>query len=209
MYLFLYLYKRSDVPSLTTRTLATTVNLASNLLLELAAYYQLTDPDLSRPLLSAPASPCSGYDSLSPDHPVLTPLTPEQAQESHRSLRASIPVAKMSYQINGPLYAFCGTFSGKDSAIRWLRKLEHELSGYKQADGLIPPDKYLDAFNMLLTDDAGDWADSHPNAIRLLNTKEPTKATVDTFKALLCERFPSKAAELTPVPFDVELAELR
>ena len=115
----------------------------------------------------------------------------------------------MSYKIDGPSYAFCGTFSGKDSATRWLRKLEHELSGYKQADGLIPPDKYLDAFNMLLTDDAGDWADSHPDAIRLLNSEEPTKATVDTFKALLCERFPSKAAEQAPVPFDVELAELR
>ena len=86
----------------------------------------------------------------------------------------------MSYKINGPSYAFCGTFSGKDSAIRWLRKLEHELSGYKQADGLIPPDKFLDAFNMLFTDEAGEWADSHPDAIRLLNTEEPTKATVDT-----------------------------
>jgi hypothetical protein len=115
----------------------------------------------------------------------------------------------MSYKIDGPSYAFCGTFSGKDSATRWLRKLEHELSGYKQADGTIPPEKYLNAFNMLFTDEAGDWADSHPDAIRLLSTDEPTKTTVDTFKALLCERFPSKAAELTPIPFDVELAELR
>ena len=79
-----------------------------------------------------------------------TPSTPQ------RSTGAAIPVAIMSYKINRPLYAFYGTFSGKDSASRWLRKLEHELLGYKQADGQIPPDKYLDAFNMLFTNNTSD-----------------------------------------------------
>ena len=52
---------------------------------ELAAYYQLTDPDLSRPLLSSPASPSSCYDSSPLDHPILTPPTPQEAQEPQRS----------------------------------------------------------------------------------------------------------------------------
>lgn len=61
---------------------------------------------------------------------------------------------------------------------------------------------------MLLADDAADWAESHPDAIRILADQAPTKATVENFRALLCERFPLKTAEITPVSFDVELAEL-
>ena len=94
----------------------------------------------------------------------------------------------MPYKIDGPLYAFCGTFSGKESAAGWLRKLDHELSGCKQDDSSILPDKYLDAINMLLTDKARDWANSHPEAVCLLNTEEPTKTTVETCRALLCEQ---------------------
>ena len=61
---------------------------------------------------------------------------------------------------------------------------------------------------MLLTEDAADWAESHPDAIRMLADPDPTQATVDDFKALFCERFPSKIVETTPVAFDVELSDL-
>lgn len=184
----------SPVPSYPTNP----INLATpNLLEEFVEYFQLRNPDLEG-LSPASLSPDPGYDTSPTYEELTTPVTSSPAT----------PVVTMPYKIDGPTYAFCGTFSGKESAARWLRKLDHELSGYKQ-DGSIPPDKYFDAFNMLLTDEAGDWADSYPEAVRLLNTEEPTKVTVETFKALLCERFPSKAAELSPVPFDVELAELR
>ena len=83
------------------------------------------------------------------------------------------------------------------------------MKGYKTVDGSIPPDTYLESLNMLLTDDAADWAESHPDAVRLLAEPEPTQVTVDNFKTLFCERFPTKAVEITPVPFDVELADLR
>jgi hypothetical protein len=62
---------------------------------------------------------------------------------------------------------------------------------------------------MLFTDEAGDWADSYPNTIRLLSINKPIKTTIDIFKALLYKRFPFKAIELTPIPFNIELAELR
>ena len=117
----------------------------------------------------------------------------------------------MAYRQTGPTFAICGTFSGTTgiSASRWLIKFNHEMKGYRAEDGSIAPDTYLESLNMLLTDDAADWAESHPDAVRLLAEPDPSQATVDSFKTLFCERFPTKAVEITPIPFDVELADLR
>ena len=115
----------------------------------------------------------------------------------------------MAYQQSGPTFALCGTFSGTTiAASRWLIKFNHEMKGYRSSDGNIPPDLYLESLNMLLTDDAADWAESHPEAVRMLSDPNPTADTVERFKSLFCDRFPSKIVELTPVSFDVELAEL-
>lgn len=61
----------------------------------------------------------------------------------------------------------------------------------------------------MLTYDAGQWSENHPDAAKLLNEVAPTQSTVDNFCALFCERFPSKTIDVTPVSFDVELADLR
>ena len=115
----------------------------------------------------------------------------------------------MAYQQTGPTFALCGTFSGTSiPASRWLIKFNHEMKGYRDQEGVIPPDTYLESLNMLLTDDAAEWAESHPDAIRLLAEPNPTAATVESFKTLFCERFPTKTVEVTPLSFDVELAEL-
>ena len=75
------------------------------------------------------------------------------------------------------------------------------MSGYKVAPNMtIPPAKYLDAAN---------WSESYSNPIRLLADPTPTNLTVDNFKALLCERLPSKAIEVQSIFFDNELANLR
>lgn len=115
----------------------------------------------------------------------------------------------MAYQQTGPTFAFCGTFSGLTiPAARWLTKFNHEMKGYRLPDGTIDPGLYLESLNMLLTDDASDWAESYPDAIRILADPDPTQEMVETFKARLCERFPSKNVEVTLVSFDVELAGL-
>ncbi len=82
-----------------------------------------------------------------------------------------------------------------------------KLSGYKVND-VINPTTYLDSLNMLLTDDAAEWAESHSEAVRLLAIKEPTAQDLANFKSLLCERFPTKAVEIFLISFDVELSEL-
>ncbi|MCJ1423137.1 hypothetical protein MMC29_001018 [Sticta canariensis] len=117
----------------------------------------------------------------------------------------------MAYQMRGPAFAFCGPFSGQGniSASRWLLKYEHEMSGYRVADGIIPPEVYLGSLDMLLTDEAAEWSESHPDAVRLLADPTPTQQTVSSFKSLLCDRFPSRVVEVVPVPIDVELSELR
>ena len=115
----------------------------------------------------------------------------------------------MPYEMEGPTFAFCGTFSGQgDSAYKWVRKFEHEMSEYKM-DGRIPPDKFMKSIDLLLTGEAGEWSECHPKAIRLLKDPTPTPQTVADFKALLYERFPFKALELASVSIDTELQELK
>lgn len=49
---------------------------------------------------------------------------------------------------------------------------------------------------MLLTDDAADWAESHPDAVGLLAEPEPTEAAVDNFRTLFREMFSTNAVEM-------------
>ena len=75
------------------------------------------------------------------------------------------------------------------------------MSGYEVASNMtIPSAKYLEDISMLFTEDAADWSESYSDVIRLLADSAPTDQIVNNFKALLCERFPSKAIEVQPVP---------
>ena len=60
------------------------------------------------------------------------------------------------------LFTFCGCFGGKGtiSVARWLLKLEHELTQYRE-NGTIPPDRFINSINLLLTDDAAEWAETN------------------------------------------------
>lgn len=111
-----------------------------------------------------------------------------------------------------PTFAICGTFSGgKESAAKWLKKFDLEIEEYLDDEGHFPPGKYLSTLDVLLTEDASDWSESNPIAIRLLHEAEtnPTNQTVEDFRALFCERFPSKVVEASSIPFDLEIIELK
>lgn len=111
-----------------------------------------------------------------------------------------------------PTFALCGTFSGTTdvTAERWLSKFDFEMEDYQDAEGRYPPTKYLGYLNMLLIEDAAKWSEKDPDARRLLAEAKsnPTPTTVDNFRTLFCESFPSKEIEVSPIPFEVELAEL-
>ncbi|KAF6238772.1 hypothetical protein HO173_003279 [Letharia columbiana] len=61
----------------------------------------------------------------------------------------------------------------------------------------------------VLQGDAAKWAESNPEAVRLLDTDEPTQATVEQFTSLFKQRFPAEVIEVVPVTFDAELADIR
>lgn len=86
-----------------------------------------------------------------------------------------------------------------------------EIKAYQDAEGRFPPAKSLNYLEMLLTGEASDWSESNLNAIRLLTEVEvaPSQQTIQQFRAVFCKRFPSKVVEATPIPFDVELTDLR
>lgn len=88
-----------------------------------------------------------------------------------------------------PRLTFCDNFSGKDSisAARLIRKLEFELGPFK-VNGAIPAQRLLTSID-LLTDEAVKWAETHPDAVRILASPEPTDANVTAFKSLFQERF--------------------
>ena len=119
-----------------------------------------------------------------------------------------IPPSVMD-SIPEPKFSFCGCFSGKDtiSAARWLKKLEFELAPFKQ-DGSMPPRKFLESVDLLLTDDAAEWAETCPDAVRLLADENPTAQSMTTFRNLFQERFPAKSVETSTVSFDLELSNL-
>jgi len=170
-------------------------DILADLFSELGRHYHLDDFEQLPSSCSFSISSESPPTTPRPTSPVPTPDT---------------PISMEAYKQSVPTFSFCGTFSGTGnvSAARWIKRLEHELSGYK-VDGVINPSTYLDSLNMLLTDDAAEWAESHPEAIRLLAIEEPTAQDLANFRSLLCERFPTKAVEISPMSFDAELAELR
>ena len=109
-----------------------------------------------------------------------------------------------------PSFSFCGRYTSKEvSASRWLKSFEHELSEFRNAEGLIPPSTYLHYLDLLLLGEAAEWIESNPEAVRLMATPNPTQATVDQLTSLLRERFPAKTVEVTPMSFDIELSDLR
>ncbi len=106
-------------------------------------------------------------------------------------------------------FKFCGYYNGKDMpAAKWLKKLDWELEGY-MVNGAIPPHRFIQAFELLLTEDASAWAETHPQAVHILNSDEPTADAVKSFRSLLCARFPMKSAEVSSISFDTELSELK
>ena len=85
------------------------------------------------------------------------------------------------------------------------------MEDYRDDAGRFSPSKYLSYLETLLTDKALDWSESHPVAIRLLVEAEtfPSLQTIENFRALFCERFPSEVVEASLIPFNLEITELK
>ena len=82
------------------------------------------------------------------------------------------------------------------------------MAEFKDEDGYIPPNKYLLYLDLLLIEDAAEWAETNAEGSRLLSRDEPTQENVNRLLSLLKERFPSKAIEIAPISFDAEIRDL-
>ena len=116
----------------------------------------------------------------------------------------------MSHGTPSPQFAFYGTFSGKDntSAAKWIKRLEFELTQYQDENGVIPAQKFLSFVDLLLSDEAAEWAEIDQDAVKLLTDPDPTAQTVSTFKDLFQQRFPSKFAALPTKSLNQQLSKL-
>ena len=206
--------------------------LESSLSEELEAY--LRDNPIQRVHQQALASPVSSLSSITIDLPLdqsedrtaVSPIRPrsqspwltssDTSEEAFGRHISSPQLTPPTLTSTLPMMAafradfkFCGYYNGKDMpAAKWLKKLDWELEGY-MVDHQIPPHRYIQAFELLLTEDASAWAETHPQAVQILSLDEPTYDAVRAFKSLLCARFPMKSAEVSSISFDTELSELK
>ena len=84
------------------------------------------------------------------------------------------------------------------------------MEDYRGEDGRFPLAEYLDNVSMLLIDEASDWSESHPEAVRLLGEAEvaSTQTKIENFRSLFCEKFSAKAFEIVFIPLNLKLSEL-
>ena len=137
---------------------------------ELGAYYGLDNspvplplsPSLSRSPDSALFEAFSGYvlgseASVSP-----------KVYETRNTTLVTAPI------MSSPTFVFYGKFNGKNElASRWLKSLDHELASVRTSSGLSIQ-SHLQYIDLLLQGEAVEWADSSPEAIRLLGTLDPS-----------------------------------
>lgn len=57
------------------------------------------------------------------------------------------------------------------------------------------PQRFLTSVDLLLTDEAAEWAETNADAVQTLATPDPTDANVTAFKNLIQERSPAKIIE--------------
>ena len=120
------------------------------------------------------------------------------------------PSSMMASRSTGPDFSLCGTFGGKkgQSATRWLKKLEWELKRYASEDGSVSPINFIQAFDLLLVDDAASWAETTQAVVELIEDPEPTGSTVETLKSLFVQQYPTRVVEVPVTNFDTEISEL-
>ena len=114
------------------------------------------------------------------------------------------------YNFRGPTFPLTGFFDGKgnEPAERWLRKFDVEVLGYADANGKVPPVKYIRSLIILLRGIAVTWVEIHPIAGDVIKNKDPGPDDAMNFVNLLKERFFTNSVNVAFIPLSVELANL-
>lgn len=87
-------------------------------------------------------------------------------------------------------------------------RIDFELNPSESPDVRISPAQYLRSINLCLTDVAAHWAETNPEAARILADRSPTEQSLLTFKNLLQDQFPAAAVETSTPNLHRDLSEL-
>ena len=173
---------------------------------ELGAYYGLDNSPIPLPL--------SPTLSRSPDSALFKAFNSGYVSGSKASIYPKVYKTRNTTLVTTPImssstFVFYSKFNGKnESASRWLKSLDHELSSVRASGGLSIQ-SHLQYIDLLLQGEATEWADSSPEAIRLLGTPDPSQETLDQFITLFKQRFLAKVVEVVPITFEAELLDLK
>ena len=178
-------------------------------------FYKLdSSPEPVSPSLESRSSSSSSYQP-GIHSPEAFPSIHSQAFEACNNTSGTQPATPATPLPVMPRSTFstCGNFieNTEISEAKWLRKFDFNIKDCQDVKGPFPPDRYLRYLDMLLIENASNWSESNPKAIRLLAEPEmiPTQQIIQQFRAVFCERFPSKAVKATYIPSDIEITELR
>lgn len=140
----------------------------------------------------------SALNSSTPVSPA-TPVTP-----------VTTAFTMNDYNFRGPTFPLTGFFTGDgdEPAERWFRRFDVEVLGYANADGNVPPAKYIRALLILLRGTAATWVEGHPETSAIIKKRTPTDDDVEILVNLLSERFPANTADTAPIPLSTELSNL-
>ena len=91
------------------------------------------------------------FRRLNPSYHSITSLSETSSDQSEYRAIPTPPTPTMAtFRAD---FKFCGYYNGKDTpATKWLKKLDWDLEGYA-VNGSIPPHRYIQAFELLLTED--------------------------------------------------------
>lgn len=104
-------------------------------------------------------------------------------------LTSDTPMA--TYQQNGPSFALCGTFSGTGKCLCHTLIKASRTWAFRIQNQCHHPSHYVSrlSLNMLLTEDAAELVESHPEAVRLLALEELIVQNLINFKFFILWEF--------------------
>ena len=147
------------------------------------------------------------YRRLNPSHNQNHSITSLSETTSDQSEDYTIPTPIITmFRID---FKSCGFYNGKDILVtKQLKKLDWKLEGYI-VDGSIPLHRYIQAFELLLTEDVYNQVETYPQTIQILDLDKSKDKSIIPFRSLLYTRFPIKSIEVSLISFNIKLLKLK
>ena len=110
-----------------------------------------------------------------------------------------------------PTFRLSGPFSGAEgiSASTWLKKLQYDLKPYYQLGSSAYAFEYIEAIDVLWTEEAAEWAEGNSLMQARITKLSPTSDDVEAIKQLMQDSFPQRSSEVHTFDIKTEFENLR